>query len=85
MDAHDRETLAVRRYGAISLMDMGWPLSDGSPAEEMRSPGYDDWHLNGDIIVMHSHTEYRHELSYMGIRVDKHALLRQIEHRGVLH
>jgi aspartate--ammonia ligase len=85
MDVHDRETAAVRKYGAIFVMGMGWPLSDGSPSEEVRSPGYDDWNLNGDIIVMHPLTEYRLELSSMGIRVDKHSLLRQLEHRGVLH
>ena len=39
-------------------------------AEEVRSPGYDDWNLNGDIMVRHPLTEYRHELSSMGIRVD---------------
>jgi aspartate--ammonia ligase len=85
MDVHERETAAVRKYGAIFIIGMGWPLSDGSPAEEVRSPGYDDWNLNGDIIVMHPLTEYRHELSSMGIRVDKNALLRQLEHRGVMH
>jgi len=60
-------------------------MNDGSPPEEVRSPGYDDWNLNGDIIVRHPLTEYRHELSSMGIRVDKDSLLKQLEHRGVLN
>ena len=85
MDAHERETAAVRKYGVIFILGMGWPLEDGSPAEEVRSPGYDDWNLNGDIIAYHPLTEYRHELSSMGIRVDKDALLKQLEHRGVEH
>lgn len=85
MDVHQRETAAVRKYGAIFILGMGWPLSDGSPPEEVRSPGYDDWTMNGDINVMHPLTEYRHELSSMGIRVDKDALLKQLEHRGVMH
>lgn len=41
--------------------------------------------MNGDIIVRHPLTGYRHELSSMGIRVDKESLLRQLEHRGVSH
>ena len=41
--------------------------------------------MNGDIMVRHPLTEYRHELSSMGIRVDKESLLKQLEHRGVSH
>jgi aspartate--ammonia ligase len=41
--------------------------------------------LSGDIIVKHPLTQYRHELSSMGIRVDKESLLKQLEHRGVSH
>ena len=45
---HERETAAVRKYGAIFIIGMGWPLKDGSiPPEEVRSPSYDDWNLNG--------------------------------------
>jgi aspartate--ammonia ligase len=39
-DAHGRENAAVREHGAIFILGMGWPMSDGSPAEEVRSPGY---------------------------------------------
>jgi len=59
-------------------------MSDGSDPEEVRSPGYDDWNLNGDIMVYHPLTEYRHELSSMGIRVDKESLMKQLEHRDML-
>ena len=85
LDVHDRETAAVKEYGAIFIHGMGWPMADGSPPEEVRSPGYDDWNLNGDILVYHPLTEYRHELSSMGIRVDKESLLKQLEHRGMMH
>jgi aspartate--ammonia ligase len=85
LDVHGRENAAVEKYGAIFIIGMGWPMSDGSEAEEIRSPGYDDWNLNGDIIVKHPLTEYRHELSSMGIRVDKDSLLKQLDHRGVSH
>ena len=43
---HERENAAVEKYGAIFILGMGWPMSDGSPAEEQRSPSYDDWDLN---------------------------------------
>jgi aspartate--ammonia ligase len=51
LGVHERETAAVKWFGAIFIIGMGWPMADGTPAEEVRSPGYDDWHLNGDIIV----------------------------------
>eukprot|EP00957_Ditylum_brightwellii_P210317 15364834-Ditylum_brightwellii.AAC.1 len=108
LDVHDRESAIVDKYDAVFIMGMGWPMADGSAAEEVRSPGYDDWNLNGDIIVKHSTnidliyhapftnilrvhkrkqhplTEYRHELSSMGIRVNKDSLLSQLKHRGKL-
>jgi aspartate--ammonia ligase len=83
MSVHERETAAVRKWGAVFVIGMGWPMRDGSAAEEIRSPGYDDWNLNGDILTKHFLTQYRHEISSMGIRVDKESLLRQLEHRGM--
>ena len=84
-DVHGRENAGVKKFGAMFIIGMGWPMSDGSAPEEVRSPGYDDWTLNGDIMVRHPLTEYRHEISSMGIRVNKEVLLKQLEHRGVLH
>ena len=85
LDVHERENAVVEKYGAVFIVGMGWPMTDGSPPEEIRSPGYDDWTMNGDIIVCHPLTGYRHELSSMGIRVDSDALLKQLGERGVLH
>lgn len=51
MTVHERETAAVTKYGAIFILGMGWPMADGSAAEEVRAPGYDDWNLNGDIMT----------------------------------
>jgi aspartate--ammonia ligase len=85
MNVHERESAAVNKFGAVFIIGMGWPLNDGSPPQEVRSPGYDDWNLNGDIIVRHPLTEYRHELSSMGIRVDGESLVKQLGNRGVLH
>lgn len=50
---------------------------------QVRAPDYDDWTLNGDIIVRHPCTGYRHELSSMGVRVDAEVLKKQLEHRGM--
>ena len=84
-DVHGRENAAVRKFGAIFIIGMGWPMPDGSAPEEVRSPSYDDWRLNGDIMVLHPITQYRHEISSMGIRVDAETLLKQLEHRGMMH
>lgn len=85
LDVHGRENAAVCEYGALFIIGMGWPMKDGSPPEEVRAPGYDDWNLNGDIIVMHPLTGYRHELSSQGIRVDANSIVAQLKHRGMEH
>ena len=85
LDVHGREDAAVREYGAIFIVGMGWPMKDGSPPEEVRAPAYDDWTMNGDIIVMHPLTGYRHELSSQGVRVDKGTIVSQLKHRGMEH
>ena len=86
----EREAEAARKYGAIFLVGIGGELSNGEP-HDGRSPDYDDWStpneagytgLNGDIIVWDSILEYPIELSSMGIRVDKAAMLRQLEIAG---
>ena len=83
LDVHERETAAVNKYGSVFIIGMGWPMNDGSIAEEIRSPSYDDWTMNGDIIVKHPLTGYRHELSSMGIRVNSESLIKQLQHRNV--
>ena len=79
------EQEGVRKFGAMFIAGMGWPLKDGSEPEEVRAPDYDDWHLNGDIMVLHPITQHRHELSSMGIRVDCQAMRRQLEATGKTH
>lgn len=83
----ERENEIVREYGAVFIIGIGAELSDGKP-HDLRAPDYDDWitinengykGLNGDIIVWHPILERAFELSSMGIRVDKEALLRQLE------
>lgn len=51
LDVHGRENAIVQEKGAVFIIGMGWNMADGSEPEEVRSPGYDDWSLNGDIMV----------------------------------
>lgn len=74
----EREYLAAKEHGAIFLMQIGAPLADGKP-HDGRAPDYDDWTLNGDIIVYYHILDMAFELSSMGIRVDEAALERQLK------
>lgn len=82
-----RETEFVREHKAVFVIGIGAPLADGKP-HDGRAPDYDDWTtetgdgrrgLNGDILVWNSLLNCVFELSSMGIRVDRAALLRQLE------
>ena len=77
-DATERERLAVKEYGAIFLMQIGGKLSNGKKHDN-RAPDYDDWLLNGDIIVYNEVLDDQLELSSMGIRVDPHRLNEQLK------
>ena len=77
----ERETLAAKEYGAIFLMQIGGPLKSGT-LHDGRAPDYDDWSLNGDIIVYYPVLDAALELSSMGIRVDEDAMRRQLKMRG---
>ena len=74
----ERESMAARKYGAIFLMQIGDKLSDGKP-HDGRAPDYDDWSLNGDIIVYYPLLDIGLELSSMGIRVDEDSLRSQLK------
>ena len=73
----EREYAAAKEYGAIFLMHIGGALKSGKP-HDSRAPDYDDWILNGDIIVYYPLLDIALELSSMGIRVDEEAMLRQL-------
>ena len=77
----EREYLAAKEYGAVFISGIGGALSDGS-VHDGRAPDYDDWTLNGDIIVYYSMLDIALELSSMGIRVDAEALSRQLAAAG---
>ena len=78
LTAKEREDAIAKQYGAVFIMQIGDKLLSGEK-HDGRSPDYDDWKLNGDIVVWYP-TLYRSlELSSMGIRVDAEALLRQLK------
>lgn len=77
----EREYLAVKEYGAIFLMQIGDKLKSGEP-HDGRAPDYDDWSMNGDIIVYYDVLDIALELSSMGIRVDEEALRSQLAKAG---
>ncbi len=79
--AKEREYAAAKEYGAIFLSQIGGKLKSGAP-HDGRAPDYDDWTLNGDIIVYYPILDIALELSSMGIRVDEEALHRQLSERG---
>ena len=77
----ERENEIVRLKGAVFLMQIGGDLASGKP-HDGRAPDYDDWSLNGDILVYYPVLDMALELSSMGIRVDEEALVRQLAIRG---
>lgn len=77
----EREYLICKDKKTIFLMKIGNKLKSGRPHDN-RSPDYDDWELNGDIIFWNPILEDALELSSMGIRVDKNSLIKQIELSG---
>ena len=76
-----REYNIVREHGAVFLMKIGGALKSGKP-HDGRAPDYDDWELNGDILVYYPVLDIALELSSMGIRVDEEAMRRQLALRG---
>ena len=77
----EREYKIVKEKGAVFLMQVGKILSNGE-RHDGRAPDYDDWELNGDILVYYPVLDIALELSSMGIRVDEEALDRQLTESG---
>ena len=81
LDAKGRENEAVKEHGAVFIMQIGKVLSNGEK-HDGRSPDYDDWELNGDILFYNPILDEAIELSSMGIRVDEESLDRQLTLAG---
>ena len=77
----ERELRIAKEKGAVCIMQIGDLLKSGEP-HDGRAPDYDDWALNADIVVYYPVLDIALELSSMGIRVDKKALLEQLEKAG---
>ncbi len=77
----EREYRIVKEKGAVFIMQVGKTLSNGE-RHDGRAPDYDDWELNGDILVYYPVLDIALELSSMGIRVDAESLDRQLTLSG---
>ncbi len=77
----ERENAFTRQHGTVCIMQIGAPLKSGQP-HDGRAPDYDDWSLNCDILFWHKPLGCALELSSMGIRVDRKALLHQLDAAG---
>ena len=77
----EREHLIAKEKGAVFISQIGKKLKSGS-SHDGRSPDYDDWELNGDIILWYAPLNISLELSSMGIRVDKNSLEKQLKEAG---
>ena len=77
----EREYLITKEHKTVFIIGIGGDLSDGKP-HDMRAPDYDDWSLDGDLLFYHEVLDMALEISSMGIRVDKEALIKQIEKSG---
>lgn len=74
----ERERMIAREHGAVFIMQIGGVLASGE-RHDGRAPDYDDWKLNGDIIVYYPLLDIALELSSMGIRVDEDSLMEQLK------
>ena len=74
----ERENEICKKYGTVFLMQIGNKLKDGEP-HDVRAADYDDWKLNGDILLWYEPLQIAFELSSMGIRVNKDSLVKQLK------
>ena len=76
-----REDLIAKEKKAVFIIGIGDKLSSGVP-HDLRSPDYDDWSLDGDLLIYDKTLDRAVELSSMGIRVDEDSLLEQLHKSG---
>ncbi|MCD8078476.1 MAG: aspartate--ammonia ligase [Lachnospiraceae bacterium] len=81
LSSKEKEYRICREKGAVFLMQIGDKISTGRP-HAGRAPDYDDWSLNGDIIVYYPLLDISMELSSMGVRVDEDTLREQLKKAG---
>lgn len=79
----ERENAITRKYKTVFVSQIGWPLTNNKP-HDGRAPDYDDWLLNGDLLIYHPLLDEAIEISSMGIRVDKDSLMKQLVYKNDL-
>lgn len=77
----ERERAYVQKHHTTFLMQIGGALASGKP-HDGRAPDYDDWQLNGDLLMYNPVLDDSLELSSMGIRVDAESLAYQLAVSG---
>ena len=81
MDAKERENAITKEHKAVFIIGIGGKLSNGEP-HDGRAADYDDWNLNGDILLWNSVLDRAFEVSSMGIRVNAESMMRQLRERS---
>jgi len=81
LSSKERENEIVKKYKAVFLMQIGDKLSNGQP-HDGRAADYDDWSLNGDILIWYDMLGIAFELSSMGIRVDSVTMKQQLKKKN---
>lgn len=79
----EREYKIAKSKGAVFISQIGGVLASGEK-HDGRAPDYDDWKLNGDILVYYPMLDIGLELSSMGIRVDEESLVEQLKSSGCM-
>ena len=82
--AKERENAITKKFGAVFIIGIGDKLSNGE-SHDGRAADYDDWALNGDLLVWDDVLDRALELSSMGIRVNAESMLRQLAAKGEEH
>lgn len=80
----ERENAIAKEYKAVFLYQIGWPLKDGL-SHDGRAADYDDWNLNGDILLWYEPLQIAFEISSMGIRVDKDSIIKQLQAKNEMY
>ena len=81
LDSKDREDAVAKEFGAVFIIGIGSALSDGKP-HDSRASDYDDWNLNGDLLLWNPILGHAFEVSSMGIRVNAESMMKQLRERG---
>ena len=81
LTAKQREDAVTKEYGTVFIEQIGGQLSNGQP-HDGRAPDYDDWKLNGDLLIWDAVLNRAMEISSMGIRVDEASMIDQLNKAG---